>query len=198
MTAPAGTDPTKLYLPTLGKEIQRPWFLPSAETLAEQQRILESTYFLVNIAGNNGVGEALICDPKKGGCGGKHRYITLRCVEQPFSGITGGIYAYYRAVTDNHLADDASPEEKTRLRAIRDRLSRIGAFRDLPDLATHHPEMAKKVTAGLGERDEAGAGMALGILEPIPPTLARKYADRINARGCRPRFTLPGIAGQGG
>lgn len=190
-------DPTKLYLPTLGREIERPWFLPDERTIAEQRRIMESTYFLIRVKGNASLGENLFCAPAKGGCGAKgksaHECITLRCVPQPFSGITGGLVVYYRAVADNHLADSLSIEERTRLRAIRDLLSRFGAFDGLPDLATHHPEMAKRLTAGLGERDEVGAAMALGILEPVPFSLAKKYRDRIRARGCRPRFDLPGM-----
>lgn len=198
MIATPAPDPTMLYLPTLGKEIPRPWFLPTPETLAEQRRIMESVYFLVNIAGGGTIGEALICDPKKGGCGQKHKYITLRCVEQPFSGLTGGLYAYFRAVKDHGLVDALSPSERLRLDAIQSRLSRLSPFAGLPDLATSHPDLAKRLTGDLGPRDAMGAGVALGILEPIPPTLARKYARRINLKGIRPRFTLPGPAGQGG
>lgn len=177
-----------LLLPTLGKEIPRPWFLPSAEVLAEQRRILEGTYFLVRIRGNGGIGEALVCDPKKGGCGRKHDYLTLRCVEQPFSGLTGGLFAYYRAVGDNGLVNTLSPTEQQRFAAVQ---SSVGWMARLPDLATHHPETARGM--GLDARDAQLAAVALGILEPIPPSLARKYRDRINARGVRPRFTLPGM-----
>lgn len=192
MIASPPTDATTLWLPTLKKEIPRPWFLPHPEIWKEQQRILASHYFLVNIAGNNGVGEALICDPKKGGCGGKHRYITLRCVEQPFSGITGGIYAYWRAIGDNGLANHLAPAERARFDAATNVLAGV------PDLAVSHPELARSMTRGLAANDALVGAVALGVLEPVPVTLARRYADRINSRGCRPRFTLPGIAGQGG
>lgn len=191
MTAAPPTAPDTLYLPTLGKEIPRPWFLPSPETLAEQRRIMESTYFLVSIRGTTSpLGEWLRCDPKKGGCGGKHEYITLRCCPQPFSGITGGLFAYWRAVGDNGLANSLSPSERARYDAL------TNALGGIPDLAASHPELARTLTRGLAPNDAQIGAVALGILEPIPPTLARRYADRINARGCRPRFTLPGIAGQ--
>lgn len=182
-----------LWLPTLGKEVPRPWFLPSAETLAHQRRILESTYFLVRIGGNAGIGDALICGKRRpngeivGGCGAKHRYLTLRCVEQPFSAITGGLYAYYRAIGDNGLERMLSPSERARFDAIKEQMPLMG----LPDLATHHPEMARSL--GLAPNDAQLSGLALGVLEPIPPTLARKYRDRINARGVKPKFTLPGM-----
>jgi len=183
-----------LTLPTLGKAIPRPWFLPSAETLAEQHRILSATYFLVRIRGNGSIGEALIC----GGCGRKHDYLTLRCVEQPFSGLTGGLLAYYRAVADNGLLDALSPSERMRMDAINRGLRGGigGLLSGLPDLSTRHPEMAKSMQ--LGSRDAQLAAVALGVCEPIPPTLARKYAQRINARGIKPPFTLPGPAGAGG
>lgn len=186
MTAPT-LAPDQLWLPTLNKAIPRPWFLPSAEVLAEQRKIMESSYFLVNIGG---IGEALICDPRKGGCGGKHRYITLRCVEQPFSGITGGLFAYYRAVGDNRLAHHLPPSERLRYDAIGRTLA------GLPDLSTGHPETARRLTAGLGQSDALLAGEAIGILEPIPPTLARRKVEQINSRGLRPKLVLPGIAGR--
>jgi hypothetical protein len=179
-----------LILPTSGKEIPRPWFLPSQAALDEQRRILEGTFFLVRTRGNSGIGEALICDPKKGGCGGKHTYLTLRCVEQPFSGLTGGLVAYYKAVRDSGLMTRLSAPERLRMDAMRRSLSDIDR---LPDLAAHHPETARLLTRDLGQRDAVLAGQALGILEPIPVTLARAYAKRINMRGCRPRFTLPGL-----
>jgi len=195
LVSAAPASPDTLFLPTLGKEIPRPWFLPSAATLAEQRRILEGTYFLVRIRGNGGLGEALVCDPRKGGCGAKHDYLTLRCVEQPFSGITGGLLAYYAAAGDPALADGLPPSERLRLDAMRRALlGGVGRVLDgLPDFATHHPEAARAMK--LDARDAQLAAVALGILEPIPPSLARRYRDRINARGVKPRFTLPGMEG---
>jgi hypothetical protein len=185
-TAPA--DPNTLWLPTLGKAVPRPWFLPSQATIDQQRRILASSYFLVRIAGNASIGEALVCDQKRGGCGAKHQYLTLRCVEQPFSGLTGGLYAYFRAIRDNGLERLLSPSEQARFDALNG-----GVFDGLPDLATRHPSLARNVTSGLGARDAQLAAVALGVLEPIPPSLARKYRDRINARGVRPKFTLAGM-----
>jgi hypothetical protein len=178
----------QIWLPTAGRAIPRPWFLPSQEALNEQQRILTASYFLVRIAGNASIGEALVCDPKRGGCGAKHQYLTLRCVEQPFSGITGGLYAYFRAVKDNGLGRFLTPAEQARLAALEDSI-----FGGLPDLATTHPALARQMTEGLEANDAQLAAVALGVLEPIPASLARKYRDRINTRGIRPRFTLPGM-----
>lgn len=182
-------DSSKLWLPTLEKEILRPWFLPSREALEEQRRLLASEFFLVRIKGNYGIGESLICDPKKGGCGGKHTHITLRCIAQPFSGLTRGLYAYFRAVGDAGLVNGLSGSERLRYEAIR------GSVARMPDLSTRHPEVARIITkeAGLASNDALLAGQALGVLEPIPVTLAKDYARRINMRGVKPRFVLEGL-----
>lgn len=189
--APPTLAPDQLWLPTLGKSIPRPWFLPSPEAMEEQRRLLEASYFLVRIGGNAGIGEALRCDPRKGGCGGKHQYITLRCVEQPFSGLTGGIYAYWRAVGDAGLADRLTASERARFDAAANVLAGV------PDLASSHPDLARRMTRGLAPNDGLIGAVALGVLEPIPEHYARRRAQQINARGIRPRFVLPGPAGQG-
>ena len=150
---------------------------------------MEGTYFLVRIGGNAGIGDDLICDPKRGGCGRKHQYISLRCVEQPFSGLTGGIYAYWRAIGDNGLVKSLAAPELARYDAM------TNALGGIPELASAHPELARTLTRGLAPNDAQIGAIALGVLEPIPTTLARKYARRINDRGCRPKFTLPGPAG---
>lgn len=174
-----------LILPTSGKEIPRPWFLPTQETLDEQRRILEARFFLVRIKGNHSIGEALICDPKKGGCGGKHTHITLRCIAQPFSGTTHGLYGYYRAVHDNGLDKFLSPSERSRLDGIGNLL------RNMPDLGGTHPGLVRELNPGANNM-LIGA-FALGLFEAIPKSLAQRYADNINARGIRPKFTLPGL-----
>lgn len=185
ISAPPDLRSDQLWLPTQGRAIPRPWFIPSPEALAAQRRIEAETFFLVRIAGNDGIGEALRCDPRKGGCGGKHKYITLRCVEQPFSGLTRGIYAYWRAVRDNGLEKSLSPAQRMRYDAMTNTV--VGG---LPDLGSSHPDLARRLTTGLGSNDAMLGAMALGVLDPIPPTYARKLADRINERGIQPRFVL--------
>lgn len=176
-----------LWLPTLKKEVPRPWFLPDQRSIQEQNRIISSQYFLVRIGGGGAIGEALRCDPARGGCGGKHQYITLRCVEQPFSAITGGLYAYFRAVGDNGLERALAPSERERFEAIKAQVP----FSDLPDLTAHHPEMSRGI--GLAPTDAQLSALALGVLEPVPYSLAKRYRDRINDKGVRPRFELPGM-----
>lgn len=182
-----------LWLPTVGREIPRPWFVPDRSAWEAQQKILAGSYFLVRIDGNNSpLGERLVCDPKKGGCGGKHSHISLRCISQPFSGLTGGLFAYWRAVGDNRLAGALPPAERARYEAATDLLG------GMPDISTAHPQLASSLTRDLAPNDAALGAVALGVLEAIPAAYARKLAERINQRGLRPRFTLPGPAGKGG
>lgn len=162
--------------------------LPSDEAYREQQRILAGRYFLVKIAGN---GDVWRCRR----CGGKHRYLTLMCVEQPFSGLTRGLYAYYRTVGVYGAESYLSPVERARYAELR-RL-----FGDAPDIATSHPEFARQV--GTADRDaDVGAftftatepsATALGLVEKIDRDKASRLVARINGRGLKPPLIVEGI-----
>jgi len=167
------------------QRIELPWFIPTPEAAKERRRILASRYFLVRAAGGP-AGEIWRCRR----CNGKHRYFTLMCKEQPFSGLTGGLYAFWHVVGAQGAAGYLSDAQRTRLRE----LSRLfGPSRDAPDLATSHPETARKLATA--ETDADLGALALGILEPITRAEAQRYADRINAAAGRPIFTLPGLTG---
>lgn len=156
-----------------------PWWMPSPEAQAERERIFESQYFLVRTKGN---GDVWKCR----NCGAKHEFLTLRCVSQPFNGTSHGLFAWYR-VTGIHGAEAyLSPAQRARY----DRLAEM--FGDQPpDLATSHPEMARKLATD--ERDMDRYTLSLGLLEPLTKQRAQQFANAINARGVRPRFTLPGL-----
>lgn len=165
--------------------IELPWFMPTPEAMRERRRILAGRYFLVRAAGGP-AGEIWRC----GRCNGKHRYFTLMCKEQPFSGLTGGLYAFWHVVGAHGAATYLSDAQRGRLRE----LSRLfGPSRDAPDLASAHPQTARQIATA--ERDADLGALALGILEPITQSEAQRYADRINAAGIRPAFTLPGLTG---
>jgi len=169
-----------LILPTSKKEIVRPWFLPSAEALEEQRRIAEGRFFLIRISGNSaGLGEWLICKR----CNAKHQYITLMCVERPFSSLTGGLYAYYTTIGDLGLLAELSEQEKARYYAIRDMLSG-----SVDDISESHPNFVKGLNVETG--DGLMGAIAYGVVEPIPRALARKYVDKINERGLMPKLVL--------
>lgn len=167
-----------LYLPTLKKEIARPWFLPSQEVLDAQRQLLNNTYFLVKQG--DAFGERLRCTR----CGRRHDYITLMCVEQPFTGMTGGLYAYYRAITDNKLENDLNPQERSRFHQV------TSALGGMQDISRMHPELARKITSGLGPTDMQLGAISYGVLEGIAAVHAAALVRKINDRGLRPKLVL--------
>ncbi len=176
-----------LVCSTRMNDLLLPWWLPSQKTIDEREKILAGKFFLVRIAGNDSFGDPMVCVGADGvsGCGKKHKYLTLRCIEQPFSGLTGGLYAYWKTVGDTGASELLSPAQKSRYDAI----SRL--FGPQPDLATSHPRTSQLL--GTGPRDIDAGALALGVLEPISRAKAIEYARAINMRGIKPPFTLPGV-----
>jgi hypothetical protein len=165
--------------------IALPWFVPTREALKERRKILAGRYFLVRAAGGP-AGEIWRCRR----CNGKHRYFTLMCKEQPFSGLTGGLYAFWHTVGAQGAAAYLSDAQRARLREMS---KLFGPSQDAPDLATAHPQTVRQFATA--ETDADLGALALGILEPITQTEAQRYADRINAAAGRRIFTLPGLTG---
>lgn len=165
------------------------WMMTEAQE-REQRKILAGRFFLVRIAGN---GDVWRCRR----CRGKHRYLTLNCIEEPFSGLTRGLYAYYRTVGVHGAEAYLSPAERARYAA----LGRMFGPMNLPDVATSHPLLARRI--GTAERDaDLGAmtftatepsSTALGLVEVIPREKAERLARRINMRGIKPPFVLEGV-----
>lgn len=181
---------TPLLLPN-GDTIARPDWMPTPEEEKERLAILAAQFFLVRIGGN---GDVWRCR----NCGGKHRYLTLRCIEQPFSGLTHGLYAYYKTVGAFGAEAFMSPPERARY----DRLGQMFEQTSrTPDLATSHPQLARQIGTAEHESDVGAfsfvatepSAYALGILEPITRDVARRLARRINATGIRPAFMVPGL-----
>jgi hypothetical protein len=150
----------------------------SPEQAKERDRILAGRFFLVRIAGN---GDVWRCKR----CRAKHTYLTLNCIEQPFSGLTRGLYAYLKTVGATGAEAFLNPTQRARLAAAARLLG------SQPDLATSHPLTARSLH--VAERDADVGCIALGVLEPITATKARQLAAAINSRGCKPPFTLEGM-----
>jgi hypothetical protein len=170
---------------TVSAGIELPWFIPTAEQIAERDRILRGQFFLVRTRGNSGIGETLRCSR----CKGQHNYLTLLCVERPFSGLTGGIFAYYRTMGASGAVEFLTPVQRARFERAAQLLSE--ELGDVLDFGAVHPRTAAEL--GVPERDAELGAIALGILEPISKERARRYVDRINARGCRPKLEVPGL-----
>ncbi len=145
----------------------------TASEAVEMDRILASEWFLVKISGN---GDVWRCNR----CGCKHGHLTSFCVPIPWSGLTQGLYMYWKTVGLHGAEQYLPPEEQAR----HQRLSRhFGPLGKLPDLATSHPMMARSM--GVSEGSTAIGAEAVGILEPITIADARKLGALINARAGR-------------
>lgn len=156
------------------------WMLSVAEA-RELERLENARFYLVRVKGNAGIGEALICDPAKGGCGCQHEYLTLKCLPKPYQGIGSGLYGYWQTAGAAGAEAYLSPDERARVAALTERFGPMGTT---PDLATSHPRMARAL--GVHERDRLWGAIALGVLEGISEAKARELASRINTRARQP------------
>lgn len=178
MTTNNGSSSTKLWLPTLKREIQRPWFLPDKQTLEEQRKILSSIFFLVKQG--DVFGERLRCTR----CNNRHNYITLMCVERPITGLYQGLYLYYRAIKDHQLERELNPAQRARYDGI------VTALGKIPNLGSMHPQTARQIMAKMGPSDMEVGALSLGVLEGIAPRHAAQLVQRINDRGLKPKLVL--------
>ena len=167
--------------------IALPDWLPSHAERFEREQLLATKYFLVKISGNHGY-DLMRCKR----CNGKHTYLSLMCEPQPFDGATRGVYAFYHALGLAGAMGYLTPAERERF----ERASKLfGPARGLPALHTSHPRLAREI--GTAEGDADVGSFPLGTLEPIPPTLAQRLLDRINATGLKPPLVVPGLMTNG-
>lgn len=152
-----------------------PTWMPSREQQAARARILAGKFFLVH---ND---DRWRCRE----CNRKHNYLTLKCIEQPFSGLDHGVWAYYRTVGATGVRGYLNPAQQQRLRIIERALGMRG------DLASSHPGLARKIGTAVQDAD-VGAAL-IGVLEPIDKRRATALGRAINARGLKPPFRLPGL-----
>lgn len=162
-----------------------PAWLPSHAARRAKDERLASKYFLVRIAGNAGY-DLMRC----GRCNQKHPYLTLACKPQPFDGATRGVYAWFHALGLAGAQMHMTPAERKRFADL-SRMFRLGR----QDFAASHPRTAR----GFQTAEDAvdiGA-IPLGVLEPIPPTLAQRLLNDINATGIKPPLVVPGLVTNG-
>lgn len=168
---------TMLTLPPPAPDLALPAGVLSLAQARELARIENGKFFLVRTKGNAGIGERLICDPMKGGCGCVHDHLTVRCVPRPYQGISAGLYGYWKVAGNYGARAYLSPEERARVAELD---ARFGRFGDVEDLAKSHPQLARSM--GVDERDVLRGAVALGVLEPISQRRAYALRDQINAR----------------
>lgn len=167
-----------IYLPKTETGVSRTWLLGQVEELHRKFTFLNSLYYLVKQGA--AFGERLRCNK----CGGRHDYITLNCIPRPFTGYMNGLYGYYHLVKDNDLQRSMSDGEKARYNAIVETLDSV------PNLASVHPRMAKKLVEDIGPSDMKVGAVSIGVLEGISRVHALKLVQQINDRGLKPKLVL--------
>jgi hypothetical protein len=185
------TPPARYGTLTLpdGRVIVCPRWAPSPEVLKAREDVLRNTFFLVNISGNNGLGELWRCK----NCHGRHRYLTSGCIERPFSGLDGVLSVMWQQAGDL-AAVRALGTDETGAARVGQMIAR--EVMKLPDLATSHPEMARRRAREqqLSAFDIEMAGLPIGTAEQIPKSYAQKLLDRINAtRPSAGRLQIEGL-----
>jgi hypothetical protein len=185
-----GTAADPLVVEARGRQIVLPpvtRLLLTPEQRRERTRLLSGLFFRVNQRAG-GLGEVFVCRR----CGGKHTYLTLYCIDQPFSGLFGGLYAY--VTTAAPIADlKLVPERhRARLEAAR------ALFGEGPDLADHHPQTASAIATPARGIDIDIGMLSLGLLERLERRDAQQLLDRINTRAALyrlPPLAVPGLRG---
>lgn len=128
------------------------------------EALRNSTYFLVR---NGGADSPAKC----GRCGAIHAYLTRMCIEQPYRGLLGALYAYVR------ITHDAA------------HMRRISGLRAMPYLHDGHPYTAHERAPVEGEEIVA---YELGAAEPIDEKRAMRYAEALRIRRVQPPYILEG------
>jgi hypothetical protein len=165
----------------MSTQIALPAGIPTFDERRAMDEALAARYFLVRIGGNAGY-DLMRCKR----CNGKHQYLTLMCEPQPFSGATKGIFAWFHALGLPGKEFEMSPEDRKRFADLA-RLFKLGRH----DIGASHPRMAAAMKT---EQNAVDIGaFPLGTLEQIPPTLAQRLLDKINATGLKPPLVVPGL-----
>ena len=128
----------------------------------EYNRLLDNKFFLVRNRGGD-AGERFRCGrhPYTPGIDEPvyHEFFTVMCIDRPWRGLDGALYAYASVTSDGRLQSMV--------------------LRDLPALQTRHPGSFSHLAP-----DSAGEDLiaiALGTLEPISELKAQQLAAKINA-----------------
>jgi hypothetical protein len=181
-----------IYLPSVAR------LLLSAEARRERTRLLGGQFFLVSMRAGN-LGEIFRC----GRCGGKHARLTKYCIDRPFSGLFGGLYAYVKTLGDAADSGILTPAQHARYQAIAAAVAGAELGHPPPDLAVSHPVLARQLTSAPGPLArrpndvDLDIGMvALGVCERVEPQDAQRLLDRINTRATAfnyPLLRVPGL-----
>jgi hypothetical protein len=173
--------------------------LLTREQRAERERLLAGRYFLVSMRLGD-VGEIFRC----GRCNGKHDRLTRYCIERPFAGLYGGLYAYVKTLGEAAESGVLTPRQHLRYQAIAAAVAGADPEHPPPDLAASHPRLARALGAtattdapkGPNDVDLDIGMVSLGLCERIEPADAQRLLDRINTRAHAyrlPPLVVPGL-----
>jgi hypothetical protein len=127
------------------------------------QRYQDSRFFLVRNRGGD-TGERFRCSRHAYEPGISepvyHEFMTLMCVDRPWRGLDGALYAYATITSDERL--------------------KSMILRDLPAANNAHPATFGNLTPNFD--GEELIAVSLGIAEPITQAHAKRLADEINSR----------------
>lgn len=180
-----------------GRTVVVPSWVETDAMRAERRRLVAGRFFLVSTRGG-GLGERLRCRR----CRGKHAYLTRYCLEQPFAGLLGSLWAYVHtaSVVDRR---DLDPGEAARLDAIRAVFRSGHGAGPSADLIGSHPETARALRQSMGDRASGAHGqeidvgaVAVGAIERIEKPDAQRLLDRINTRAALygyPKLSVEGL-----
>lgn len=192
LAGPSWVAPGRPLLLPDGRTVVVPAWVESAEMASARRRIVRSRFFLVSLRGGQ-MGERLRC----GRCGGKHDYLTRYCLELPFSGLMGSLWAYV-ATTSGVDLDTLDPAAAARLVGLR---MLMGGDRPR-DLATSHPATARALRRSMADptlpadRYDIDVGaVAVGVIDPLEVGDAQRLLDAINTRARLYRYPIVKVEG---
>lgn len=141
----------------------------SPTEMAELERLKQSQFFLFRNGRQDDDPGRCRGYAGRPGCGAKHQYLTLGCIERPFNGLVEGLYAFVRSASNRELA--------------------LGVLDPLlGQLETAHPFTANRLRP-----DELGEDLiawSLTLSVAIDRKKAYALQDAINAMGLRPPLVL--------
>lgn len=158
----------RLYVPRDPSNPYSSLGIRSPEEMAKFERLKQSQFFLFrNGRQDDDPGRCKGWGGRKG-CGAKHQYLTLGCIERPFNGLVEGLYGFVVSTTNRELAAIIDPM--------------IGR------LETSHPFTANRLRP-----DELGEDLicwSLTLAVEIDRDKAYALAEAINGMGLNPPLVL--------
>lgn len=196
LAAPGLMPPSReLVLPD-GRTLVVPAWVETATAQAERRRIVGGRFFLVSLKGGQ-LGERLRCKR----CSDRHQYLTRYCLELPFAGLKGSLWAYLHTMS-GLLPSELDPIQRAKLTGLRMLFPGSPHAAEALDLAASHPQTARALRRSMTEPGRDGAhsdidvgAVAVGLVERVEKPDAQQLLDRINTRAALYRYPKVAVDG---